>query len=184
MRKIRPVVILFSIQLIFVFALAMINPVTNLVVRTLGTEHTFDASETLCFGDFIDDVRFCCYIKYSFDYNRFDYKYGDAERYAVINTDENGFSYISAFSHEKPESGEYLGTSKKTYAWYDNFEKSIDAGLFKKVFDANPPMFIGEKLTVHPYYKFTVKVHVYKGIAILDEMYVNGVEIEKFIKNL
>lgn len=184
MRKSKPVLILLSIQLILVILLAMINPVTNLVVRTFGTEHTFETSEVLYFGDFIDEVRFCCYIKYGFDYSRFDYMYDQPERYAVIDTDENGMSYVSALSREKPESGEWLGTSKEPYAWYDSFKKTVDAELFQKVFDANPPVFDGETLEVNPEYKFTVKAHVYKGIAVFDEMRINGVEVEEFLKNL
>ena len=132
MRKSKPVLILLSIQLMLVILLAMINPVTNLVVRTFGTEHTFETSEVLYFGDFIDEVRFCCYIKYGFNYSRFDYMYDQPERYAVIDTDENGMSYVSALSREKPESGEWLGTSKEPYAWYDSFKKPLIQSFFKR----------------------------------------------------
>lgn len=183
MRKSKPVIILLSIQLIFSVAVALINPVTNLIVRTFGTEHIFETSEVLYYGNLDDETIINCRIKYGFEYDRFEYVYGVSERYAVIGTDENGLSYISSLSHSKPESGDYLGTGKYTYPWYDNFEKAVDSNLFKKVFSINPPMFHDEDLTLHPDYKFTVKVHIYKGTAILDEVYVNGVELDEFLKN-
>lgn len=184
MRKSRPVVILLSIQLAFTVVIALINPLTNLIIRTFGTEHTFETSEVLYFGNAEDDLIFYCHIKYGFDYNRFEYEYGISERYAVIDTDENGISYVSSLSHEKPESGVYLGSLKHTYPWYDNFEKAVNPKYSDVIFNSDPPVFDGETLEVNPEYKFTVKAHIFRGMSVLDEIYVNGVELEKFLENL
>lgn len=177
MRKCRPVIILLSVQLAFAIALALVTPVTDFIVRTKGTEHTLDVSEVWTIGE----SRISCRIKHRSDYDWTEYH---PENYALIETDENGISYISELSEARPEAGEYIGTKKKPFHWYEYFEAKTEQELLMKAFSLDPPMFYGEDLTVHPDYKFTVKVHIYKGMALLDDVYVNGVELEEFFENI
>ena len=95
MRKLKPVVILLSIQLVIALSLTLINPVSDYVIRRKGTEYTFAVEEAWLTGDFVSYVEANCYIEFRFVYDRFEYH---PENYAIIETDENGISYISSLS--------------------------------------------------------------------------------------
>lgn len=178
MRKLKPVVILLSIQLVIALSLTLINPVSDYVIRRKGTEYTFAVEEAWLTGDFVSYVEANCYIEFRFVYDRFEYH---PENYAIIETDENGISYISSLSGTPPENGDWLGTEEKPFDWYCCYSSDkSDYEAFKKAFK-NTDSF--ENFNFSDNYEITVKVSVYKGRAVLDSFLVNGVEIEKFIEN-
>ena len=45
---------------------------------------------------------------------------------AIIETDENGLSYISALTDNPPESGDWLGTERDSFHHYNWYNKRID----------------------------------------------------------
>lgn len=178
MRKKHPVLILLSVQLLAAVAVALINPVGDYIVRTKGTEYTFDTSCVNYYGDFTNEMFVYCYIKLNDEQDRFS---SHEESYALIEVGKDGLAYISDLSKTKPENGEYLGTEQKSYHYFDNFTQKIKYDVFKKSFKTDPPLFEYEVLEAGEDYTFTVKAHVYKGRSVLDEILVDGVEIEEFL---
>lgn len=179
MRKSKPVIILLSIQLLIAVTFALINPINDFIIRTKGTEYTFATQEAALYGDFTDFVEIQCHIKYGFDYDRFEYY---PEQYAIIETDENGISNISALSDVKPENKDWLGTEKKPFGFYNWYTQKLDYELYEKGVK-NTSFFDRSSLTFSDEYDITVNVSVYKGKAVFNEILVDGVEIEKFIEN-
>lgn len=176
MHKKHSVFILLSIQLAAAVILALINPIGDYIVRSKGTEYTFEASPVSCYGDYTDKMYICCHAKYAFDHNRFT----DSRNYAVIETDKNGLSYISELTDTRPESS-YLGTKHKSHLYFDNFTQELDYNIFKKSFKMNPPLF--DRDSASDGYNFTFKAYVYNGKAVLDKILVNGIEINEFLAN-
>ena len=177
MRKSKPVIILLAIQLIIALSLAFINPVCDFIVRKKGTEHTFSVDDAWFTGDFVNYLEANCYIDFRFNFDRHNFH---PENYAVIATDENGISYISALSETKPENGDWLGTEDKDFGYFCYFSsEKLDYDLIEAAFDINPvsDFELSEK------YDITVSVSVYKGRAVLNKFLVNGIEIEDFINN-
>lgn len=176
MRKSKPVIILLSIQLVIALSLALINPVSDYVIRRKGTEYTFSVEEAWLTGDFVNYVEANCYIEFRFDFDRFEYH---PENYAIIETDENGISYISKLSEIPPENGNWLGTEEKEFDWFCCYSSNkLDYSLIENAFK-NIDLF--EDFSFSDSYEITVKVSVYKGKAVLNSFLVDGVEIEEFL---
>ena len=181
MRKAKPILAVLSVQLLIAVLLTLVNPVGEYIVRTKGTEYTFATEAVEIYGDYEDYVEIQCPIKHSFDKNQ-AYDYYDRQ-YAIIEADENGLSYIAALSDNPPESGVWLGTEKDSFHQFNRYYKRIDYNLYKKAeesadfFDTKVSGFSDE-------YETTVSVYVYKGKAVLNEIRVNGVEIQEFFKSL
>lgn len=179
MRKSRSVIILLSIQLIIALSLALINPVSDYVIRRKGTEYTFAVEEAWLTGDFVSYVEANCYIEFRFGYDRFEYH---PENYAIIETDKNGISYISKLSGIPPENGDWLGTEEKPFDWFCCYSSDkLDYGPFKNAFK-NIDLF--EDFNFSDNYEITVKVSVYKGKAVLNTFLVDGIKIEEFLTTL
>ena len=179
MRKSKPVIILLSIQLLVAVTFALVNPINDFIIRTKGTEYTFKTQEAALYGDFTDFVEIQCHIKYGFDYDRFEYY---PEQYAIIETDENGFAYISDLSDVQPESGDWLGTEKYRFEYYNWYCKELDYRLYKLGIE-NTTFFDRKHLNFSDEYEITVNVSVYKGKTVLNEILVDRVEIEEFLEN-
>ena len=178
MRKSKPVIILLAIQLIIALSLAFINPVCDFIVQKKGTEYTFSVDDAWFTGDFVNTLEANCYLDFRFDFDRHDFH---PETHAVIATDENGISYISALSETKPESGDWLGTEEKAFDYYCYFSsEKLDYDLVEAAF-FNTDLLSDFELTEN--YDITVSVSVYKGRAVLNKFLVNGIEIEDFINN-
>lgn len=176
MRKSKPVIILLSIQLAIALILALINPASDFIVRKKGTEHVFALGHTYLTGDFVNFMQANAGIKVTYEVDRFGNH--PQKNYAIITTDENGVSYISSLSDEKPESGEWLGTEAKSYDYYYVFTSDkIDCELIENNQDLFYEFDFSDK------YEITAKAYVYKGRAVLDSFLVDGVELEDFPEN-
>ena len=57
MRKSKPAVILLLIHLAIALSLALINPVSDYIIRQKGTEYTFAVDEAWLTGDFINYIE-------------------------------------------------------------------------------------------------------------------------------
>lgn len=181
MRKAKPILIVLSVQFLIAVSLALVNPISDCVVRTKGTEYTFATEAAEIYGDYEDFVEIQCPIKHSFDKEQ-AYDYYD-KQYAIIETDENGLSYISALSDNPPESGDWLGTEKDSFHHYNWYYQNIDYNLYRIAEESAD--FLAAKISgVSDEYEITVSVFVYKGKAVFNEILVNGVEIEEFLSNL
>ena len=181
MRKAKPILIVLSVQLLIAVSLALINPVSDYIVRTKGTEYTFATEAAGIYGDYEDFVEIQCPIKHSFDKEQ-AYDYYD-KQYAIIETDENGLSYISALTDNPPESGDWLGTERDSFHHYNWYNKRIDYNLYRIAEGSTD--FLAAKISgLSDEYEITVSVFVYKGKAVVNEIMVNGVEIEEFLNKL
>lgn len=178
MRKSKPVIILLTIHLIIALSLALINPVNDFIIRKKGTEYTFASSEAYLTGDFVNYLEANCYIDFRFDFDRFEYH---TEKYAVIETDENGISYISAITDTPPENGDWLGTKEKPFEYFYCFTTDkIDYKIIENSFVSSD---LFEDFEFSDKHEITVNVSVYKGRAVLNAFLVDGVEIEEFLDN-
>lgn len=181
MRKAKPILILLSVQLLIAVSLALVNPISDYIVRTKGTEYTFATEAAEIYGDYEDFVEIHCPVKHGFDKEK-AYDYYDRQ-YAIIEADENGLSYISALSDNPPESGVWLGTEKDSFHHYNWYYKRIDYNLYKRAEESTD--FLAAKMSgFSDEYEITVSVFVYKGKAVLNEIRVNGVAIEEFFRSL
>ncbi len=181
MRKFRPVAILLAIQLIIAVSLALINPINDYIIRKKGTEYTFATQEAYLTGDFSSYVEINCRLKFGFDYNRFGYY---PEEYGIIDTDKNSLAYISELSRTKPEGKDYLGTDKKSYAYISHFtsdEIKLDLISFET---KNVDFLLDKDLGFLDNHEVTVNVSVYKGDAVVNEFYIDGIKAEEYLKNL
>lgn len=180
MRKAKPVVILLAIHIFVALSISLFNPIKDAIIRAKGTEYTFATQETYLTGDFTEYINAECHIKYGFDYDRFEYY---PEHCAIIKTDENGLAYISELSFYPPESGDYIGTEKHPFAWFNFYSKELDFELYEKACSSSS-LFGGFDFNHLGEYEITVNVSVYKGETVLNAILVDGVEIEEFINNL
>lgn len=181
MRKIRPVAILLAIQLIIAVSLALINPINDYIIRKKGTEYTFATQGAYLTGDFSSYIVINCMLKFGFDYNRFGYY---PEEYGIIDTDENSLAYISELSHTKPEGKDYLGSDKKSYAYLLHFT-SDEIKLDLIGFETKDVDSLSDKdLSFLDDHEVTVNVSVYKGDAVVNEFYIDGIEAEEYLQKL
>lgn len=180
MRKSKPVIILLSIQLVLALMLTLVNPIEDHIIRSKGTEYTFEISEAACYGNFIDKVDISVKIKNDFGFSNV---YLTPGQYAIITTNENGLSRLSHTSDTRPESDAYIGTAGDKYYYFTEHQQTIDIEVFRLGADMEPPLFDLAKDVSTKNYEITAKIYVYKGKALLNEILVNGVEIEDFLKN-
>jgi len=179
MHKSKPVVIFLAIQLVIAISLALINPITDFIIRQKGTEYTFSVEEAWFTGDFTSYVEANCFLDFRFDFDRFDYH---PENYAVIETDENGISYISRLSETPPESGDWIGTEEKPFDYWGYYSSDeIDYSLIEKNFGNSV---LSDDFDFFKRHNITVKVSVYNGKTAFYAFLVDGVEIEKYLENL
>ena len=178
MCKSKPVIIFLSIQLIIAVSLALINPAKDFIIRQKGTEYTFSVDDAWFTGDFTEYVEANCFLDFRFDFNRFDYY---TESYGIIETDENGVSYIASLSHTAPESGNYLGTEEKYFGhWGYYSSERIDCSIAEK--KLGYPAW-SEDYNFFADHEITVRISVYKGETVLNAFLVDGVEIEEYMNN-
>lgn len=177
MRKIKPVIILLSIQLAIALTLALINPVSDFIVRKKGTEYIFALEESYLTGDFVNYIQVNAYIKLIFEFDRFE---SHSQDYALISTDENGISYISSLSDEKPENGNWLGSKAKTFDYYYLLTSDkIDYELIENSFISQDLFY---EFEFSDKYEITAKAYVYNGKIVLDSFLVDGVELKEFLR--
>ncbi|MBQ8782816.1 MAG: hypothetical protein IJZ57_03490 [Clostridia bacterium] len=180
MRKAKPIIIVLSIQLLIAVSLALVNPISDYIVRTKGTEYTFAIEGAEIYGDYTTFVELQCPLKLGFDKDLDNYY---DRQYAIIETDESGLSYISALSDNPPEKGDWLGTPKDSFHHFSWYNKKLDYEIYREAEESTD--FFAAKLTgVSDEYEITVSVFVYKGKAVLNEIQVNGVEIEDFLNKI
>ena len=184
MRKFKPVAILLAIQFTIAVSLALINPITDYIIRKYGTEYTFATQETFIGGDFSEYVYITSQLKHDFG----ESKYSDIQaEYAIIDTDENSLAYISEVSNTKPEDKDYInmeGFSVGAVSYYtsDDIKLNIISSETKEI--------ITDILTNDKFNSFfdghevTVSILVYKGRTVANEFYVDGIEVEEYFKNL
>ncbi len=180
MRKVKPIIIVLSIQLLIAVSLSLINPISDYIVRSKGTEYTFATEGAEIYGDYTTFIELQCPIKHSFDKDLTNYY---DKQYAIIETDENGHSYISVLSDNPPEKGDWLGTEKDSFHHFNWYNKKLDYNLYRMAEESTD--FLAAKLTgMSDEYEITVSVFVYEGKAVLNEIQVNGVEIEDFLNRI
>lgn len=183
MRKFRPVAILLAIQFIVAVSLALINPITDYAVRKYGTEYTFATQNAYLTGDFSEYVNITCRLKYGFN----DIEYGDIENvYALIDTDENSLAYISELSGEKPKEKDYLdvdGFAVETVSYYCSEDIKLDLISNEAKEIITDSLWEG-KINLLDGHEVTVSISVYKGRAVANEFYIDGIEAEEYIRNL
>ncbi len=181
MRKAKSVIILISIQFLIAIALTLINPVSDYIVRTKGTEYIFLTDSVELYGDFSDYVELSCSIKIGFDKELvYDYY---AKQYAIIETDENGLSYISGVSDNQPREGAWLGNKTDSFHHFTWHSKTIDYDLFSKAEEI--AAYSDEKMWhISDEYEITLNISVYKGKAVLNKILIDGIEVEEFLNDL
>lgn len=179
MRKAKTILIVLSIQLLIAVSLSLINPISDYIVRIKGSEYTFATEYVEHYGDFTDFVEIQCPIKHGFD-KELTYDYYD-KQYAIIETDENGLSYISELSDNPPEKGDWLGTEKDHFTHFTWYSQKIDYELYEKKAEELFVDFDWKSKRLSDGYEMTVNVSIYKGKAVLNEIRVNGIEIEEFL---
>lgn len=180
MRKLRPVAILLAIQLVIAVSLALINPIDDFIVRKYGTEYIFATSKAYLTGDFSEYVNIICKLKYDFDESKYE------AEYAIIDTDENSLAYISEASDTKPEGKDYLNMDGHAVGYVSYFT-SEDVKL--DLIDIETKELIAEhlwkdNLNLLDGHEVTVSISVYKGKAIANEFYIDGITAEEYIRNL
>lgn len=180
MRKAKVILIVISIQLLVAVSLALINPVGDYIVRTKGTEYIFLTEGVEIYGDYTTFMELQCPIKMEFDKDRNDYY---DKQYAIIKTDKNGLSCISELSDNPPPKGDWLGTAKNDFHHFCWYSQKIDYNLFSKAEEI--VAYSDEKMWhVSDEYEITLNVSVYKGKAVMNEIQINGVEIEEFLNTV
>lgn len=183
MRKFRPVAILLAIQFIIAVSLALINPITDYAIRKYGTEYTFATQNAYLTGDFSEYVNITCKLKYGF--NDIDFS-GTKNVYAIIDTDKNSLAYISGLSGEKPEGKDYLdvvGFAVETVSYYTSDKVKLDLISTKTQEIIMDSLWEG-KINLLDGHEVTVNISVYKGKAVANEFYIDGIEAEEYIRNL
>ncbi len=179
MRKRLPVIILLAVQLIFIFSLAAYNPVRDMLIRIKGTEYIFEVTDLQYYGNFKDDMLLYCNIKTEFDgYYEFITING---KYGIINTNENGLSYLSEVTNDKPQADNYIKSENDEIFYFTDPHQKIDYDIFVLGETTEPPLFIREKLITSDEYRITASVYVYNGNILLNKIFVNGTEIEEFL---
>ncbi len=184
MRKFRPVAILLSIQFIIAVSLALINPITDYVVRKYGTEYTFATKEAYLTGDFSEYVAIISKLKY--DFNESEYEDVQAE-YAIIDTAENSLAYISDVSNTKPKEKNYInmdGFAIGAVAYYTSDEIKLDS-ISPEARKIITDVFFEDKFnSFFDGHEVTVSISVYKGRAVANTFYVDGIESEEYFRNM
>lgn len=184
MRKSKPVVILLAIQLVIAVSLALINPITDHIIRKYGTEYTFATNNAYLTGDFSEYVNITCELKYGFN----ESNYGDIQaEYAIIDTDKNSLAYISEVSNTKPENKDYInmeGLAVGAISYYssDDIKLNNISPEIKKILD--DVLFHDKFNSFFDGHEVTVNISVYKGKAVTNDFYIDGIEAEEYIKNL
>lgn len=184
MRKFRPVAILLAIQFIIAVSLALINPITDYAIRKYGTEYTFATQNAYLTGDFSEYVNITCELKYGFNKG----EYGDIQaEYAIIDTDENSLAYISEISDTKPEDKDYINmdgfaVGAVSYSTSDDIKLDIVSSETKEII--SDILFYDKFNSFFDGHEVTVSISVYKGKAVANEFYIDGIEAEEYIRNL
>lgn len=179
MRNSRSVAILLAIQLVIAVSLALINPISDYVIRKYGTEYIFATKNAYLTGDFSEYVNITCELKY--DFNDSDYA-----EYAIIDTDENSLAYISETSDTKPEGKDYLNMDGYAIGYVSYFTSDdvkldlIDIETRELIAD----YLFEDNLDFLDGHEVTVSISVYKGKAVANEFYVDGITAEEYIKAL
>lgn len=181
MHKRRPILILLSVQLVFVILISVSGSAVDLIIRTFGTEYIFSVEDLVYYGNFKDDMELHCYIKSEIPD---DYGHVLANgRYGIIETDNKGLSYISLSTDKKPESGNYIKSKGDGVFYFDPPHMTVHYDIFNLGETSDPPLFIRHNLTTSTEYEITASVYVFKGQVRLKEIYVDGVEIIRFLTN-
>ncbi len=183
MRKSKPVIILLSVQLIIAVALALINPITDYIIRKYGTEYTFATQNAYLTGDFSEYVNITCKLKYGF--NDIDFS-GIKNVYAIIDTDANALAYLSELSGKKPEDKDYLdvdGFAVETVSYYYSKDIKLDLISTETKEIIMDSLWEGE-INLLDGHEVTVSLSVYKGKAVANEFYIDGITAEEYIRNL
>lgn len=173
MRKRRPVIILLCIQLAFTLILASTENAKDIIIRILGTEYIFDVDYLACFGDFNSEVELRCGLGK-------DFPEDSKGTYGIIETDENGLSYLSEATYDKPQGKNYIKSEGDYLFHIDSLTKAVDINHFKMAQTANPPLF-DSRLKAADEYKITVSVSILYGQIVLNEIYVDGVGFSQFL---
>ncbi len=184
MRKFRPVAILLAIQLVITVSLALINPISDYIIRKYGTEYTFATQEAYLNGDFSEYVNITCELKYGFN----EGEYGDIQaEYAIIDTDENSLAYISGISDTKPEDKDYInmeGFVIGAVSYYSSGEIKLN-NISSETKEIITDVLFDDKFnSFFDGHEVTVSISVYKGKAVANEFYIDGITAEKYIRNL
>ncbi len=184
MRKFRLVAILLLIQIVIAVSLALINPITDYVVRRYGTEYIFATQDAYLTGDFSEYVSITCKLEYGFYEG--EYEAVQAE-YAIIDTDENSLAYISDVSDTKPEDKDYInmeGFAIGAVSYYSSDEIKLNI-ISSETKEIITDILFEDKLdTFFDVHEVTVSISVYKGKAVTNELYVDGITAEEYIRNL
>ncbi len=179
MRKRRPVIILLCIQLVFTLILASTETSKNLIIRNFGTEYTFAVEHLAYYGNFKDNMELHCEIE-----SEIPDIYNHAlinGRYGIIETDENGLSYLSVITDKKPEDNNYIKSKGDAIFYFDTPHTDIHYEIFKLGETTDPPLFIRHNLTTSTEYEITASAYVFRGQIRLKEIYVDGVELIDFL---
>ena len=174
MRKKLPILILISIQLIFAVSLTAIKPVTEWLIANKGEEFIFEVEGVSAHYDEWADIAYIyAPIKGTTPPYREECKYG------IIETKENGKSFISNVSENKPKDKPYL---KSKYNFLSEkaevFNGEISQDLYFEMFS----YYGGEYVVTAEDLDFTIKATVYKGEIRTHGILINGIPIEEYIK--
>lgn len=174
MRKKLPIIILVAIQLAFALSLTAIRPVTEWLISNKGKEFIFEVDGI---SAHYDGWAGTAYIYAPIKGTTPPYR--DNSKYAIIETNENGLSAVTGFSHKKPKDAPYLK------AKHDFFTEKIETynGEFpKKLYFEMFSYFGGEYVVTADNLEFTIRATVYRGEIRMHGILVNGMPIEEYIK--
>lgn len=174
MRKKLPILILIAIQLIFALSLTAIRPVKEWLIENKGEEFIFEVEGVSAhYDEWAGTAYICAPVKGTTP------PYSEGCRYGIIETKENGKSFISNVSENKPKDKPYIKSkydflSEKT----EVFNGEIPQDLYFEMFS----YYGREYVVTADGFDFTIKATVYKGEIRMHGILVNGIPIEEYIE--
>ena len=186
MLKKFSVLIFAAIQILFCISLTAIEPTKEWLIENKGTVYHLKVS-SVSFANYSDNaVNFTSCIECDWS-NIYDYVHYQVLKgeYAIIETDANGISHLSARTTRKPKEGNYV----KGYFPIRHLGWYVDTEVTEAVKEKLNELGINQKHdwdTYHEYegtHDITYDVKVYKGMYQVVGMSIDGDAIEDVINN-
>ncbi len=185
MLKKFSVLILAVIQIVFCISLTAIEPTKEWLIENKGTVYHLKVN-SVSFSIYSDSgINFysCIECDWSNIYDDVYYQVLKSE-YAIIETDANGISHLSARTNKKPKEENYV----KGYFPTRNLAWCVDTEVTEVVKEKLNNLGINQNHywdTYHEYegtHNITYDVKIYKGMYQIVGMSIDGVAIEEFIQ--
>jgi len=113
------------------------------------------------------------YIAIYVDGGQTEYKQSKKTVYAVLNTDENGFSYVGNIIESKPDGNNYIKAKSRYGRLQLPFERYY---MEEKLAPKAEAAYRNETKDAY------IKVRVKNGNAVIEGLYIDNMRIEDFVK--